>query len=351
MALRSALSALALLVRAPDRRARRRYALRSSRALLRRRASVRRRRTPPPAPRTPRTATSSSPPSRSTSRTTPTAPTRWCFVTTTRTRRVSRLRRSPPAQSSLARARARAPPLTRCALQVIAGRTMGEWLRFSVAFWHTFRGDGADPFGAATKARVLRQRRGVQPPHRHPRRGAARRERACAARRGAARPLSRVPARRSPVLAVERARAEPHGARRGGDARQLRASGASPAPPALPVLVCCAKGAPHPATAATLTVLLSPSPLRRAAQAGRRLLVLPRPRHRARGACARGAAASLALSGNHARTFSLLTRGALAHAGRDAGGDEREPGQDRCAGEGAARRARRTLLLLLRGLS
>ena len=37
--------------------------------------------------------------------------------------------------------------------EVIAGKTMGEWLRFSVAFWHTFRGDGSDPFGAPTKVR------------------------------------------------------------------------------------------------------------------------------------------------------------------------------------------------------
>ncbi|XLS86217.1 hypothetical protein HN51_036383, partial [Arachis hypogaea] len=26
-----------------------------------------------------------------------------------------------------------------------------DWFRFSVAFWHTFRGTGADPFGAPTK--------------------------------------------------------------------------------------------------------------------------------------------------------------------------------------------------------
>ena len=26
-----------------------------------------------------------------------------------------------------------------------------DWLRFSVAFWHTFRGTGGDPFGAPTK--------------------------------------------------------------------------------------------------------------------------------------------------------------------------------------------------------
>ncbi|PRQ31533.1 putative xylose isomerase [Rosa chinensis] len=28
---------------------------------------------------------------------------------------------------------------------------MNDWLRFSVAFWHTFRGTGADPFGAPKK--------------------------------------------------------------------------------------------------------------------------------------------------------------------------------------------------------
>ncbi|CAI5505820.1 unnamed protein product [Closterium sp. Naga37s-1] len=28
---------------------------------------------------------------------------------------------------------------------------MKEWLRFAVAFWHTFRGDGSDPFGSPTK--------------------------------------------------------------------------------------------------------------------------------------------------------------------------------------------------------
>ena len=26
-----------------------------------------------------------------------------------------------------------------------------DWMRFSVAFWHTFRGSGSDPFGAPTK--------------------------------------------------------------------------------------------------------------------------------------------------------------------------------------------------------
>eukprot|EP00879_Flechtneria_rotunda_P002562 GHRR01002761.1.p1 GENE.GHRR01002761.1~~GHRR01002761.1.p1 ORF type:complete len:444 (+),score=143.45 GHRR01002761.1:631-1962(+) len=35
--------------------------------------------------------------------------------------------------------------------EVILGKPMKEWLRFSVAFWHSFMNDGADPFGAATK--------------------------------------------------------------------------------------------------------------------------------------------------------------------------------------------------------
>ena len=35
--------------------------------------------------------------------------------------------------------------------EVIAGKTMREWLRFSVAFWHTLRGDGSDPFGGPTR--------------------------------------------------------------------------------------------------------------------------------------------------------------------------------------------------------
>ena len=36
--------------------------------------------------------------------------------------------------------------------ELIAGRPMKDWLRFSVAFWHTLRGDGSDPFGDATKS-------------------------------------------------------------------------------------------------------------------------------------------------------------------------------------------------------
>ena len=34
--------------------------------------------------------------------------------------------------------------------QVVLGRTMAEWCRFSVCYWHTFRGVGADPFGGQT---------------------------------------------------------------------------------------------------------------------------------------------------------------------------------------------------------
>ncbi|KAI4344378.1 hypothetical protein L6164_011612 [Bauhinia variegata] len=33
----------------------------------------------------------------------------------------------------------------------ILGKKMKDWFRFSVAFWHTFRGTGSDPFGAPTK--------------------------------------------------------------------------------------------------------------------------------------------------------------------------------------------------------
>jgi xylose isomerase len=35
--------------------------------------------------------------------------------------------------------------------QMVAGKTMKEHLRFSLAYWHTLCGTGADPFGAATK--------------------------------------------------------------------------------------------------------------------------------------------------------------------------------------------------------
>jgi len=33
---------------------------------------------------------------------------------------------------------------------VVAGKSMADWLRFSVCFWHTFRGKGLDIFGAST---------------------------------------------------------------------------------------------------------------------------------------------------------------------------------------------------------
>lgn len=38
------------------------------------------------------------------------------------------------------------------ASEEILGRPMRDWLRFSLAFWHTMRGDGSDPFGSPTKS-------------------------------------------------------------------------------------------------------------------------------------------------------------------------------------------------------
>ncbi len=35
--------------------------------------------------------------------------------------------------------------------RVVGGKTMKEYLRFAVAYWHTFCGDGLDPFGSGTK--------------------------------------------------------------------------------------------------------------------------------------------------------------------------------------------------------
>ena len=35
----------------------------------------------------------------------------------------------------------------------ILGKKMKDWLRFSVCYWHTFRGRGLDPFGAPTMTR------------------------------------------------------------------------------------------------------------------------------------------------------------------------------------------------------
>ena len=37
--------------------------------------------------------------------------------------------------------------------EVILGKKMKDWLRFSVCYWHTFRGDGRDMFGAPTLCR------------------------------------------------------------------------------------------------------------------------------------------------------------------------------------------------------
>ena len=37
--------------------------------------------------------------------------------------------------------------------EVVAGKTMKEHFRFTVVYWHTFRGTGSDPFGAATLQR------------------------------------------------------------------------------------------------------------------------------------------------------------------------------------------------------
>ena len=37
--------------------------------------------------------------------------------------------------------------------EVIEGKSMKDHLRFSVTYWHTFRGTGSDPFGAATMCR------------------------------------------------------------------------------------------------------------------------------------------------------------------------------------------------------
>lgn len=34
--------------------------------------------------------------------------------------------------------------------KVVAGKPLKEWLRFAVAYWHSFNGNGADPFGEAT---------------------------------------------------------------------------------------------------------------------------------------------------------------------------------------------------------
>jgi len=38
--------------------------------------------------------------------------------------------------------------------QIIRGKTMKDWCRFSVAYWHTFRGTGLDIFGSPTLERT-----------------------------------------------------------------------------------------------------------------------------------------------------------------------------------------------------
>ncbi len=37
--------------------------------------------------------------------------------------------------------------------ELVEGKSMKEHLRFSVAYWHAFRGSGADPFGPGTMLR------------------------------------------------------------------------------------------------------------------------------------------------------------------------------------------------------
>ena len=37
--------------------------------------------------------------------------------------------------------------------EVVDGKTMAEHMRFSIAYWHAFRGVGADPFGPGTIVR------------------------------------------------------------------------------------------------------------------------------------------------------------------------------------------------------
>ena len=60
--------------------------------------------------------------------------------------------------------------------EVVEGKTMKDHFRFSVVYWHTFRGTGADPFGAGTMVRPwddgsetvgldLNRHLGCQPPH------------------------------------------------------------------------------------------------------------------------------------------------------------------------------------------
>ncbi len=43
--------------------------------------------------------------------------------------------------------------------EIVAGKTMKDHFRFSVAYWHTFRGTGSDPFGPGTMHAPLGMRR------------------------------------------------------------------------------------------------------------------------------------------------------------------------------------------------
>src|SRR5690606_35693346 len=45
--------------------------------------------------------------------------------------------------------------------EIIGGKTMEEYLRFGVAYWHTFVADGSDPFGAGTMQRPWDQYEGM----------------------------------------------------------------------------------------------------------------------------------------------------------------------------------------------
>ena len=37
------------------------------------------------------------------------------------------------------------------AKRVVAGRSLESWLRYAVSYWHSFCGNGADPFGSPTR--------------------------------------------------------------------------------------------------------------------------------------------------------------------------------------------------------
>lgn len=45
--------------------------------------------------------------------------------------------------------------------EVVAGKTMAEHLRFSIAYWHSFTAGGADPFGEETMERKWNQYSGM----------------------------------------------------------------------------------------------------------------------------------------------------------------------------------------------